>query len=118
MRAAGARILAGTDAGSVLVYPGFGLHEELRLLVEDALLSPREALWAATVGPALLFGMENELGSIAVGRIADIVLLDANPLANIRNTRRIAAVVQNGRLFDRRALDDLLEAVEREIKRD
>ena len=118
IRAAGARILAGTDAGSVLVYPGFSLHEELRLLVEDALLSPREALWAATVGPALFFGMENDLGSIAAGRFADIVLLDANPLANIRNTRRIVSVVQNGRLFDRRALDDLLKGVEREIKRD
>lgn len=111
MASAGVRILAGTDAGSVLVYPGFALHEELRLLVEDAKLTPREAIWAATLGPATFFGMERELGTIEPGRIADIVLLDADPLADIRNTRRISAVVQGGRLFDRVALDALLSGV-------
>jgi len=116
MRDAGVRLLAGTDAGSVLVYPGFSLHEELRLLVEDAGLSPREALAAATISPARYFGMEKELGSIAPGQIADLVLLDADPLENIRNTTRIFAVVQAGRLFDRERLDSLLNGALRPPK--
>ncbi|HUQ97956.1 MAG TPA: amidohydrolase family protein, partial [Gemmatimonadaceae bacterium] len=108
---AGARILAGTDAGSVLVYPGFSLHEELELLVHDANLSPREVLWSATLGPAAFAGLGERLGRIQSGQIADLVVLDANPLDDIRNTRRIFAVVQNGRLFDRRRLDSLLRGV-------
>ncbi len=109
---AGVAILAGTDAGSVLVYPGFGLHEELRLLVEEAKLTPAEALRAATITPARYFGMEAELGSISAGKIADLVLLDADPLTDIRNSRRIFTVVQGGKLLDRAALDALLaEAV-------
>ncbi len=110
---AGVKILAGTDAGSVLVYPGFSLHEELLLLVEDGKLTPREALWAATVGPARFAGMNSTLGSVAPGRIADLVLLDADPLTDIRNTRRIAAVMQGGRLYTRADLDTLLRGVRR-----
>jgi imidazolonepropionase-like amidohydrolase len=105
---AGVAILAGTDAGSVLVYPGFGLHEELRLLVEEATLTPAEALRAATITPARYFGMEGDLGTVAAGKIADLVLLDADPLSDIKNSRRIVAVVQGGRLLDRAALDALL----------
>jgi len=111
MHELGVNILAGTDAGSVLVYPGFGLHEELQRLVEEARLSPRNALWSATIGPARFARLENRLGTIAAGKIADIVLLDADPLANIRNTRRIFAVVQAGRVFSRAALDALLSEV-------
>ncbi len=111
MRQLGVNILAGSDAGSVLVYPGFGLHEELRLLVEEAKLSPRDALWSATIGPARFARLDHELGTIAAGKIADIVLLDADPLENIRNTRRIFAVVQAGRLFSRGDLDALLGEV-------
>ena len=107
----GVKILAGTDAGSVLVYPGFALHEELQRLVEDASLSPRNALWSATIGPAQFAHLQNRLGTISTGKIADIVLLDADPLANIRNTRRIFAVVQAGRVFSRAALDALLSEV-------
>lgn len=113
MQNAGVGILAGTDAGSVLVYPGFSLHEELRLLVEDAGLTTREALVAATIAPAKLFAMESQLGTIAAGKLADIVLLDGDPIASIRNTRRISAVIAGGRLFDRPALDALLRASER-----
>jgi imidazolonepropionase-like amidohydrolase len=110
---AGVALLAGTDAGSVLVYPGFSLHQELRLLVEDAKLTPAEALRAATITPARYFGMEGELGSISAGKIADFVLLDANPLADIRNSTRIFAVVQGGKLLDRAALDALLSSAVR-----
>jgi hypothetical protein len=109
MHELGVRILAGTDAGSVLVYPGFALHEELRRLVEDAKLSPRDALWSATVGPAQFARLDNGLGTLSPGKIADIVLLDADPLADIRNTRRIFAVVQAGRFFSRVDLDELLK---------
>jgi imidazolonepropionase-like amidohydrolase len=111
MREIGVNILAGTDAGSVLVYPGFALHEELRRLVEDAQLSPRDALWSATIGPARFARLDSQLGSLSAGKIADIVLLDADPLTDIRNTRRIFAVVQGGRLFSRTDLDALLEQV-------
>lgn len=111
MQAAGVRILAGTDAGSTFVYPGFSLHEELRLLVEDAGLTPRQALWSATVGPARWAGLESELGTITAGHRADIVLLHADPLAGIRNTTRIFAVIQGGRVWSRRDLDALLAGI-------
>ena len=113
MQDAGVTILAGTDAGSVLVYPGFSLHEELRLLVVEAKLTPAEALRSATIAPARYFGMERELGSISAGKIADLLLLDADPLADIRNSTRIFAVVQGGRLLDRPALDALLASAVR-----
>ena len=111
MHEMGVNILAGTDAGSVLVYPGFGLHEELQRLVEDAKLSPRDALWSATVGPARFARLDDQLGTLSRGKIADVVLLDADPLTNIRNTRRIFAVIQAGRFFSRADLDALLAQV-------
>ena len=111
MRAAGVPILVGTDAGSVMVFPGFSVHDELELLVNDARLTPREALWGATLGPARFFGMEREVGTIEAGQLADLVLLDADPLADIRNTRRIAAVVLRGELFDATARQRLLETL-------
>ena len=117
MRDLGVSILAGTDAGSVLVYPGFGLHEELRHLVEDAKLSPRDALWSATVGPALFARLDGRLGTLSGGKIADIVLLDDDPLADIRNTRRIFAVIQAGHLFTRTDLDAILAQVRSDVAR-
>jgi len=111
MHELGVEILAGIDAGSVLVYPGFALHEELRLLVQDAKLSARAARWSATIGPARFARLEDRLGTIAPGKIADIVLLDADPLADIRNTRRIFAVIQGSRVFARSDLDALLSGV-------
>ena len=111
MHELGVEILAGTDAGSVLVYPGFALHDELRLLVDDAKLSPRAALWSATIGPARFARLDDRLGTLTVGKIADIVLLDADPLADIRNTRRINTVIQAGRVFSRAKLDALLAEV-------
>ena len=81
----------------------------LRRLVEDARLSPRDALWSATVGPAQFARLDYKLGTLSMGKIADLVMLDADPLADIRNTRRIFAVVQAGRFFSRVNLDALLD---------
>lgn len=107
MQKAGVPILAGTDTGNPYCFPGFSLHDELALLV-IAGLTPVEALRSATLNPAKFFGLDQTLGTIEQGKIADLVLLDANPLLDIRNTQRINAVVSNGRLFDRQALDKML----------
>ena len=98
MQHAGVHILTGTDAPLRNSPPGFGLHEELMLLVRGG-MSPSEALRSATLEPARYFGMLDSLGTIAAGKLADLVLLDANPLQDIRNSRRISAVVANGRLY-------------------
>jgi hypothetical protein len=90
-------VLAGSDAGYWLVPHGLGLHRELEALVELG-LSPRDALSAATLEPALLFGWE-DLGQIAAGFAASLVVLEADPLADIRNTRRIEAVFVNGAMI-------------------
>ena len=94
MHRAGVKLLAGSDGP--MVAPGWALHEELALLVRAG-LSPLDALRAATIEPARYFNTTDSLGAIAVGQRADLVLLDADPLRDIRNTRRIRAVIANGR---------------------
>ncbi len=108
LHAAGVRVLAASDFGAPFVVPGFDLHAELQMLVEDVGFSPAEALRAATLNPALVLGMADSLGAVRAGFLADLVLLDGDPLADIRNSRRIRAVVANGRLLDRAALDRML----------
>lgn len=97
MKDAGVPVLAGTDAGNKGSEPGDSLHRELGLLVEAG-LTPMEALQSATRNAAMYLGKQKEWGTIEKGRVADLVLLDANPLEDIRNTRRIAAVVVRGRV--------------------
>ncbi len=109
---AGVALLAGTDPWNDHVEAGFSLHDELGLFVEAG-LSPLDALRTATSAPAEFFGREHELGAIKAGYLADLVLLDANPAEDIANTRRISAVVANGRVFDRGALDELLAGLVR-----
>jgi len=87
---------AGTDTPIGLGIPGYSLHTELELLVESG-LTPLEALHAATVQPARFFGLDDEMGQVEVGMRADLVLLDGNPLEDIRNTRRIQGVMTQGR---------------------
>jgi imidazolonepropionase-like amidohydrolase len=111
LHAAGVRILAGTDAPMPQVYPGFSLHKELELLVEAG-LSPADALRAATIWPAEFLGLSENSGSIAVGKRADLLLLDGNPLDDISQTQHIRAVVLDGRLLQRADLDRLLKSVE------
>ena len=113
MRKAGVPILAGTDtAAGVRVYPGFSLHEELELLVQAG-LTPMEALQAATLNAGKYLGLQ-DTGTIEKGKRADLVLLDANPLADIRNIRKIQSVVLAGRYLSRMDLDRLLAGVEEE----
>ena len=112
MHLAGVKMMPGTDLGGLLVFPGFSLHDELEQLVKDVGMTPMQALQSATRSPAEFFGMLNSLGTVEEGKIADLVLLDANPLEDIRNTRKINAVVADGRLLDRRALDKLLADAE------
>lgn len=107
---AGIPVMAGTDMSDTGVVPGFSLHRELSLL-RRAGLSNLEVLRAATSVPAAYFGRP-DLGEIAEGAEADLVLLTANPLDDIRNTRSIEAVVSNGRLFNRAMLDALLRSAE------
>jgi imidazolonepropionase-like amidohydrolase len=107
MYRAGVPILAGTDAMNPKCFPGFSLHDELALLV-DAGLSPLAALQAATRNAAQFMGQLDSRGTIEDGKIADLVLLDADPLADIHNTRSIQAVVLNGKLYPRVALDAML----------
>jgi imidazolonepropionase-like amidohydrolase len=111
MHRTGVRLLAGTDAPNPYVYPGFSLHEELELLVQAG-LSPLEALQTATVNPAKFLGKERELGTIEKGKLADLVLLDANPVEDISNTQRISAVVVNGRYLPKERIQALLAEVE------
>jgi imidazolonepropionase-like amidohydrolase len=101
------RILAGTDTPMPLNYPGWSLHQELELLVEAG-LSPADALRAATLWPAEFLHLTETSGSIATGKRADLVLLEDNPLREIKNTQRIRAVVLDGRLLLRADLDNLL----------
>jgi hypothetical protein len=111
MQHAGVQILAGTDTLNPFCFPGFSLHDELGLLVQSG-LTPMQALQAATLHPARFLGREKDLGTIASGKIADLVLLDANPLDDIANTRKLSAVVFGGKLLSRASLDEMLAKIE------
>ena len=103
----GVKLLAGTDITIPYTYPGFSLHDELGLFV-TAGLTPMQALQTATTNPALFLGLSDTWGQIKPGFHANLVLLNANPLADIANTESIQAVVLNGTLFNRAQLDQML----------
>lgn len=107
---AGARLLLGSDAPQVFNVPGFSIHQELRALV-DAGLTPYEALATGTRNVAIYFGAEEEFGTIAEGKAADLILLDANPLADVRNVQRRAGVVVRGRWLPEEELQRRLVAL-------
>ncbi|MGH9963171.1 MAG: amidohydrolase family protein, partial [Pyrinomonadaceae bacterium] len=111
MRGAGVEFLASTDVSNPYCFPGFSLHDELALLVKAG-LTPMEALQAATRNPAKYLGLLDSLGTVEKGKIADLVLLDANPLAEIGNTKRINAVVVGGKLIPKLELEAMLAKVE------
>ena len=111
MHDAGVKFLSGTDCPAYPGFtPGFCLHLELKAMVLAG-LSPLEALQTATINPAEFFSITDQLGSIEVGKFADMVLLDSDPLMDIDNTRRIASVVSRGKYYDRQSLDKMLEEV-------
>jgi imidazolonepropionase-like amidohydrolase len=101
----GPGVLAGCDG----LVPGFCLHDELQALAEAG-LSPLQALQAATINAAKYFGRESLQGTIEANKRADLVLLDSDPLLDIRNTRQVAAVVVRGRLISRTEIDQILAA--------
>jgi imidazolonepropionase-like amidohydrolase len=115
MHKSGVLFLAGTDAPNPSILPGFALHDELKLLV-SAGFSPMEAIQAATLNPARYLGREKELGTIETGKLADLVLLDANPLDDISNTQKIRAVIVDGRYLNRETLDTMLAGVQAAAK--
>jgi imidazolonepropionase-like amidohydrolase len=116
MHRAGVNILAGTDTMNPYCFPGFSLHDELALLVEAG-LPPMAALQAATSNAARFMGQLERRGTIETGKVADLVLLDKNPLADIHNTRSIQAIVLNGKLMPRAALDAMLAETEALVNR-
>jgi len=111
MYRAGVGILAGTDAMNPYVLPGFSLHDELALLVEAG-LPPMAALQAATINAARFMGQADRRGTIEVGKVADLVLLDRDPLADIHNSVSIRAVILGGKFMSRASLDAMLAEVE------
>lgn len=100
---AGAELMLGTDTPNPFVFPGYSVHEELQRFV-DAGLTPWQALRTATVQPARFFGEEDSMGRIAPGYVADLLVLDANPLDDIANSKSVAGVATRGRWLDAEAL--------------
>ena len=114
---AGVPFLAGTDTpAGVHIFPGYSLHEELQRFVAAG-FTPLEALQTATINPARFFGMEDRAGSIERGKLADLVLLCANPLEDIANTQKIAGVIANGRYYGRAELEKMIAGVEMAARR-
>ena len=107
MKRGGVDFVAGTDSGGAWRIPGRSLHESLAEM-NTLGFTPAEIIVAATRSSARLIEREKDVGTVQAGKLADLVLLDANPLDAIANARRINTVIANGRVFDRKALDDLL----------
>lgn len=108
---AGVALLAASDIDFPMSAAGLSLHEELVRLVEAG-PTPLEALQAATINPAHVLGMADSLGTIEPGKLADLILLDANSLENIRNTQRLGVVIANGRLYRHAELEGLVADAE------
>ncbi len=110
---AGAGLLLGSDAPQVFNVPGFAIHRELGYLVASG-LTPYEALRTGTVNPAEFFGQQRLFGTVETGKDADLLFLDANPLVEIANAKRINGVMLRGRWLDREDLDKILARFERQ----
>jgi hypothetical protein len=112
---AGVPMMAGTDAMNPYCFPGFSLHDELAMLVDSG-VTPLAALQMATINPAKFMGKTADLGTIEAGKIANLVLLEADPLADIHNTTKIQGVWLEGKYFDKPALNEMLEKAKTEAK--
>jgi hypothetical protein len=111
MHRAKVKFMTGTDIPAAYMYPGFSLHDELALLVQAG-FTPFEALRAATRNPAEYLKLSEQLGTIEKGKLADLILLEANPLDNIDNTKLITAVVYNGKYLSKEAREKMLASIE------
>jgi len=112
LKEANVDMMAGTDCPIFFLTPGYSLHEELALLVKGG-LTPLEAIEAATTKPAEYFNLEKELGLVQEGMLADLLILNANPLEDIRNTTKIHGVIKDGKLHNQKAIDELLSSLEK-----
>ena len=111
MQRAGVKLMTGSDFGAnPLLFPGWGVHDEMALLVKAG-LTPMESIQAATRNPAMFLGLDKSVGTIEKGKVADVVVLSANPLEDINNTRKVNAVIFQGRMFDRAELNRMLASV-------
>ena len=114
MNKKGVKLLAGTDFPNAYVFPGFSLHDELELMVKGG-MSALDALKSATLNAAIFMNKENDFGSVEVGKLASLVLLNKNPLENIENTTSIETVILRGRVIDRTTLDKMLSQTQSTI---
>lgn len=111
LQRAGAGLLLGSDSPQIFNVPGFAVHRELELLVAAG-LTPYEALRTGTVNPARFFSLDAELGTVEVGKTADLLMLDANPLEDIRNSRRVHGVMLRGRWLSQQDISRILTRLE------
>jgi imidazolonepropionase-like amidohydrolase len=109
MHRAGVQFMSGTDSPAPYVIPGYSLHQELQWLVKSG-FTPAQALQAATIDPATFLVELDKYGVVEKGHVADLVLLEANPLEDIGNTKKIAGVILAGKYYSRKDLEKLLEA--------
>ncbi|MFN2511618.1 MAG: amidohydrolase family protein [Pyrinomonadaceae bacterium] len=117
MHEAGVDLLVGSDVGVLNIYPGFSIHDEMALFVSELGMTPAEVIERATRRSARFLRIADSVGTIERGKVADLVLLEANPLEDIRNTRRITAVVLRGTLYDGNGIKQLLSAVRTALDR-
>ncbi|RPD42497.1 amidohydrolase family protein [Chitinophaga barathri] len=110
MHDAGIRFIAGTDFPNPYCFPGFSLHDELGLFVKAG-LTPLQSLQTATLNPAVYMAIEKDYGAVEAGKYADLLLLNANPLADIVNTKDIFMVFLHGKVYDKTAIDNLLASI-------
>jgi imidazolonepropionase-like amidohydrolase len=115
MNEKGVKFIAGTDFPNPYVFPGFSLHDELSLMVKGG-MPTLDVLRSATINPAIFMNKKADFGSVEVGKLASLVLLNKNPLENIENTKSIETVIVRGRVITRKALDLMLEQAKSEAK--
>jgi imidazolonepropionase-like amidohydrolase len=108
MNEKGVKFLAGTDFPNPYVFPGFSLHDELSLMVKGG-MPILDALRTATINPAKFMNKADDFGSVEVGKIASLILLNKNPLEDIENSTSIETVIIRGKVYNRKALDLMLE---------